>query len=144
MLTLKNHSLTFLLLIIVFQAIAIASASDLRITSVRIYFSNDRPDITVKRNYPLTAHAEMQYTGEGILRGHWEVDGEIFAIVTKTISSGQRVVIESPDSPKIPTFVSGTHKVSFVITSPPERLPFPRATYFVTSDEWEKKGGPQD
>ena len=137
MLMLKNHPLIFMLLAIFFHTAV--GASDLKINSIRIYFSNDRPEITVKRNYPLTAYAEIGYTGVGILQGHWEVDGEFLSNVIKTIPSEKRMVIESPDIPKIPTFVSGTHKVTLIITNPPEIIPFPWATYFVTTDEWKDK-----
>ena len=44
-----------------------------------IYFENDRPEITVKRNYPLRAYAEIEYSGDGLLMGQWEVDGEFLA-----------------------------------------------------------------
>jgi len=134
---LKNHSVIFILITILFHTAV--DASDLKIDRIRIYFSNDRPEITVKRNYPLTAYTEIGYTGVGILQGHWEVDEEILTHVTKTISSDNRVVIESPVIPKIPTFVSGTHKVKFIITNPPEKIPFPWATYFVTTDEWKDR-----
>jgi hypothetical protein len=137
MLMLKNHSL-ILMLFAIFSHTAV-DASDLKINSIRIYFSNDRPEITVKRNYPLTAYADIGYTGVGVLQGHWEVDEEFLTNVTITIPSEKRMVIESPDIPKIPTFVSGTHKVTFIITNPPEKIPFPWATYFVTTDEWKDR-----
>lgn len=137
MLMLKNHTLIFIFFAIFFSTAV--DASDLKIDRIRIYFSNDRPEITVKRNYPLTAYTEIGYTGVGILQGHWEVDEEILTHVTKTISSENRVVIESPVIPKIPTFVSGTHKVTFIITNPPDKIPFAWATYFVTTDEWKHR-----
>ena len=61
MLMLKNQSLIFILFAIFFHTAV--DASDLKINSISIYFSNDRPEITVKRNYPLTAYAEIGYTG---------------------------------------------------------------------------------
>ena len=137
MLTIKNYSLIFTLFAILFSASGYAA--DLKINRINIYFSNDRPEITVKRNYPLTAYAEIGYTGVGVLQGHWEVDEEFLANVIKTIPSEKRMVVESPDIPKIPTFVSGTHKVRLIITNPPEKIPFPWATYFVTTDEWKDK-----
>jgi hypothetical protein len=48
MIMLKNSSLILILLAIFFHTAV--DASDLKINSIRIYFSNDRPEITVKRN----------------------------------------------------------------------------------------------
>ncbi len=133
MLTIKNHALFFLLFAILFSTSG--DAADLKINRITIYFSNDRPDITVKRNYPLKVYAEIGYTGVGLLEGHWEVDEEFLTNVTKTISSGDRLIIESPEIPHVPTFVSGTHKIRFVVTNPSQIIPFPYAIYFVTMDE---------
>jgi hypothetical protein len=133
MLTVKNHALIFILLAILFSTSG--DAADLKINRINIYFSNDRPDITVKRNYPLKVYAEIGYTGVGLLEGHWEVDEEFLANVIKTISSGDRLIIESPENPHVPTFVSGTHKIRFVVTNLSQIIPFPYATYFVTMDE---------
>jgi hypothetical protein len=138
MLTIKNYSLIFLLFAILFSTSG--DAAELKINRINIYFSNDRPEITVKRNYPLKVYAEIGYTGAGILEGHWEADEEFLTNVTRTISSGDRLVIDSPDIPRIPTFVSGTHRVRFVITNPFLVIKFPFATYFVTTDEWENIG----
>lgn len=138
MLTIKNYSLIFMLFAILFSASGYAA--DLKINRINIYFSNDRPEITVKRNYPLKVYAEIGYTGVGILEGHWEADEEFLTNVIKTISSGDRLIIESPAIPRIPTFVSGTHRVRFVITNPSLVIKFPFATYFVTTDEWENIG----
>ena len=110
--------------------------ADLKIKRINIYFSNNRPEITVKRNYPLKAYAEIGYTGVGLLEGYWEVDEEFLSNVKKTISSGDRLIIESPAIPRVPTFVSGTHKVRFVIANPSLAIKFPFAIYFVTTDEW--------
>ena len=63
------------------------------------------------------------------------MDEEFLANVIKTISSGDRLIIESPENPHVPTFVSGTHKIRFVVTNLSQIIPFPYATYFVTMDE---------
>ena len=105
-----------------------------------IYFENDRPEITVKRNYPLKAYAEIEYAGDGLLVGQWEVDGEFLANINMTISSGYRLVIEFPDIPQIPTFVSGTHRIRLVITNPSLGISSPTAIYFVTADAWKESG----
>jgi hypothetical protein len=138
MLTIKNFTLIFMLFAILFSTPG--NAADLKINRINVYFSNARPDITVKRNYPLRVFAEIGYSDIGLLEGYWEVDGEFLASVKKTLSSGDRVIIESPEIPRVPTFVSGTHKIRFVITNPVPKDPLPWAIYFVTTDEWEDTG----
>jgi hypothetical protein len=117
-----------------------SEAAGLKIERMSIYFDNDRPEITVKRNYPLKAYVEVEYTGDGLLLGQWEVDEEFFANINMTISSGYKLVIQSPDIPHIPTFVSGTHSIRLVITNPLPGISFPTAEYFVTVDEWKESG----
>jgi len=117
-----------------------AEGAGLKIEKMSIYFENDRPEITVKRNYPLKAFVEIECSGDGLLVGQWEVDGYFLANINMTISSGYRLLIESPDIPQIPTFVSGTHRIRLVITNPSLGITFPTAIYFVTADEWKESG----
>ena len=139
MIIFKRSSLLIILLIVILIPAA-ADAAGLKIDRIKIYFNNYRPDITVKRNYPLKVFAEIGYTGVGLLEGYWEVDEEFLTNVKRIIASEKTVVIESPEIPQIPTFVSGTHKVQFVITNPSLAIKFPFATYFVTTDEWVDAG----
>jgi hypothetical protein len=136
----KSKNIYLLLLLIAVMVPHAVEGAGLKIERMSIYFDNDRPEITVKRNYPLKAYAEIEYTGDGLLVGHWAVDGEFLANVNMTISSGYRLVIESPDIPQIPTFVSGTHRISLVITNPALGIASPTAIYFVTADEWKGSG----
>src|SRR5271157_4142076 len=131
----------YLILLLAFMMITYAAeGAGLKIERMSIYFDNDRPEITVKRNYPLKAYAEIEYTGDGLLVGQWEVDGEFLANVTMTISSRYKLVLESPDIPQIPTFVSGTHRIRLVITNPSLGSSSPTAIYFVTADAWKESG----
>jgi hypothetical protein len=141
------NRLLFFALLTVFLVPAASDAAGLKIDRIKIYFSNARPDITVKRNYPLKVFAEIGYTGVGLLEGYWEVDEEFLTNVKRIIAAEKTVVIESPEIPKVPTFVSGTHKVRFIITNPSLAIKFPFAIYFVTTDEWtegEKIEGSKD
>jgi hypothetical protein len=133
----KPKNIYLILVLIAIMIPCAAEGTGLKIERMSIYFNNDRPEITVKRNYPLKAYVEIGYSGYGLLIGQWEVDGEFLTHVNMTISSGYRVIIESPDIPQIPTFVSGTHRIRLVITNPSPGLSFPTAIYFVTTDEWK-------
>jgi len=132
--------LLLIILLTVIPVPAVTDAAGLKIDRIKIYFNNGRPDITVKRNYPLKVFAEIGYTGVGLLEGYWEVDEGFLTNVKRMIASENTMVIESPEIPQIPTFVSGTHKVKFVITKPSQPIQFPWATYFVTTDEWKNAG----
>lgn len=117
------------------------AASEFSITRLQLYFENKRAEITVKRNQPsLKVYADIRFTGSGLLRGYWEVDGKRFsADVVQHLVYGRSITIESPNIPALPTFVTGTHIVRFIITSPSMQLPIPEAIYFVTAEEFEKK-----
>ena len=101
----KFKNICLILMLAAIMVPHVAEGAGLKIEKMSIYFENDRPEIAVKRNYPLKTYAEIEYTGDGLLVGHWEVDGEFLANVDMTVSSGYRLLIESPDIPKIPTFV---------------------------------------
>ncbi len=136
----KSKNIYLLLLLAAIMIPSAVEGAGLKIERMSIYFDNDRPEITVKRNYPLKVYAEIEYTDDGLLVGQWEVDGEFLANVNMTISSGNRLVIESPDIPQIPTFVSGTHRIRLVITNPSLGTSSPTAIYFVTTDAWKESG----
>jgi hypothetical protein len=114
------------------------AAAEFSITRLQLYFENQRAEITVKRNQPsLKVFVDIRFTGSGLLRGYWEVDGNRFsADVVMHLVYGRTVTIEAPNIPPIPTFATGTHIVRFVITSPSIELPIPEAIYFVTAEEF--------
>ncbi|MFH1154718.1 MAG: putative Ig domain-containing protein [Pseudomonadota bacterium] len=107
-----------------------------RINSVRLYFENNRPEITIQKNQPLPKLCiEVMHTGAGLIQGFWEVDGKLFSTVTRQIANTGREIICAPVSPTFPTFNPGTHIVRFVITSPENSMDFPEAVYYVLTSE---------
>ena len=110
-----------------------------QINRLRLYFENNRAEITVKRNYPsLKAFAEVRFTGSGLLRAYWEVDGRILSYIYKHLVYGRSVVFETPRIPPLPTFDPGTHFLKFVIVEPEQDIPLPTAIYYVASEEYRK------
>jgi hypothetical protein len=108
------------------------AGAEFRITGTRLFFENNRPEITISRNQPLPElYAEIRHTGTGLLKGYWEVDGKIFSNVFKSIPNVDHTIIRSPSMPFFPTFDPGTHVVRFIITSPQENINFPKVIYFV-------------
>jgi hypothetical protein len=106
----------------------------LDIKRVELYFENNRPEITVAGDaQKLKAFAKITFQSAGLLEGHWEVDGRIISRVSEHLSTGNTVILETPDIPGLPTFDAGTHVVKFVITSSLARVfPLPSILYFVS------------
>ncbi|MFQ5901284.1 MAG: S8 family serine peptidase [Thermodesulfobacteriota bacterium] len=112
-------------------------AADFAIKSLRLYFNNNRAEITIKRNLPsLKAFADISFAGSGLLQGYWEVDGRIISNVQRNLVYGRTLTIVTPDVPPLPAFSTGTHRVKFVITNPQQEITLPEAIYFVTPEEF--------
>lgn len=113
-----------------------SAAGPLSIQRLELSFENKRGEITVKRNRRgLKAFADMKYAGSGLLTGYWEVDGRKLLDVTKNLSFGNSVTLETPDTPDMPTFDTGTHIVRFVPTNPVVGFSLPAALYYVAPGE---------
>ncbi|MCK5100689.1 MAG: hypothetical protein KAR45_21440, partial [Desulfobacteraceae bacterium] len=117
-------------------AIMTQQVSGLVINRIQLYFENNRPEITLKRNQKAPElFVKIDFSGKDYLKGYWEIDGKRRAYVFKHLSRGPSVTFKYPAIPPVPTFNYGTHNVRFVITSPVMNIDFPYAIYFVTSDE---------
>lgn len=109
----------------------------MNITRIELFFDNHRAETTVERNTPgLKAYALIRFSGSGLLQGNWWVDGRIIGTVSRHVSGGQTITLETPDNPSLPTFDPGTHRVRFV-PLPIPGIPVPTALYFVSAGEIE-------
>ncbi|MEW6374316.1 MAG: hypothetical protein AB1502_00810, partial [Thermodesulfobacteriota bacterium] len=116
------------------------ATAEFSITRLQLYFENHRAEITVKRNQPaLKAYADIRFVGSGLLRGYWEVDGRILSHVITHLVYGRSITLESPEIPPLPTFITGTHIVRFIITNPIHTVTPPEAIYFVTAEEFRER-----
>jgi len=107
-----------------------------RFTRMRVYFDNNRPRIVVARSSrDLAASVQINYTGTGLLKGYWEVDGRIIQRVQKHVRFGKSITLTTPTVPPLPTYAEGSHRVRFVVTSPAQGIPFPAAYYDVVEQE---------
>ncbi len=117
---------------------AAAGAADLDIRRVELYFENHRAEITVERNRPgLQASADIKYAGAGLLEGHWEVDGAVFARVSRLLPGGGVETIRTPDAPPLPASNPGTHTVRLVVERPGTVIPLPAMIYYVTPEDYK-------
>lgn len=105
----------------------------LRVRKLRLFFDNKRPEITVKRfTTGLRATAEITYEGSGQIMAYWEVDGRVIAHENLNLIYGQRSIdLKSPQTPALPTFGQGTHRVRLIITNPSMDIDWPVALYYV-------------
>lgn len=113
--------------------ITTAAGASFSITRISLYFDNRRGEITIARNESrLRAFADISFQGTGLLQGYWEADGRILSQVTRYLTYGSVVTLETPRTPPLPTFDTGTHILRFVITSPVPDIGLPQAIYYVT------------
>lgn len=116
-----------------------AGGADFSITRLRLYFKNNRGELTVKRHHKsLKAYADISFVGIGLLQGYWQVDGRLISHVNRHITPGNGITLETPDTPELPTVSPGTHVVTFVLTKPEQNITLPKAIYYVTPDEAKK------
>ncbi len=105
------------------------------INRVELFFENGLTNAVVKRyTKSLKAYVRVNFTGSGILRGHWEVNDGVLYPVAQYIS-GQVVLFETPDVPFLPTFDVGSHILRFVITNPEVNVEIPALVYFIIPEE---------
>ncbi len=135
---------------------------------IEIYFSAGRNDILVRKGTQgLKAYADILFNGTGTLRARWLVaepgaripaaaqstarqtfvpdnifrpdDWRILSYVEKTVTFGDRIVLESPEFPSLPTFITGQHLVRLEIlqdrqTDAQVGIQLPVARYYVEGD----------
>ncbi len=107
-----------------------ASAAGLDIQRLELSFADGRAQATTPRNGKLRAHADLLYSGAGLLEGYWEADGRIIGRISRHLAGNGTVTIPGPAA-RIPTFDPGTHQLRFVVTAPAASFSAPSLIYFV-------------
>ena len=112
-----------------------AAAGALKITSLRLYFEQNRRStiLVEKETKALTGVAEVRFDGSGMLKGYWQVDGRILSRVQQNVFYGKTLVVKTPTIPPLPTYAEGAHSLKFVITEPVDagKSAFSEALYHV-------------
>ena len=120
------------------SSIGVTVGTGFTFTKIRITFLDKTSKKFVKRREKIDgAQVELHYEGAGLLKGYWQVDDRILARVTKSLpfSSGRTITLQLPKVPSLPTHTIGSHRLRFVITNPPMRIPFPQVIYVVTGED---------
>ncbi len=120
------------------SSIAVTVGTGFTFTKIRITFLDKTSKKFVKRNEKIAgAKVELRYEGAGLLKGYWQADDRILARVTKSLpfANGRTITLRLPKVPPLPTHSIGSHRLRFVITNPPMRIPFPQVIYVVTGED---------
>jgi len=115
------------------------------IARIDVLFQNQRTETTVNVNTPdLQVYADVRYNGTGVLKAQWEIlepgglaasGFRILDRMEKFIPFGDRIIIQRPQVPPLPTNVPGEYRVRLRILDPATAVTLPTARYFVEAKE---------
>jgi len=108
-----------------------ATAGPLKIQRIELSFANGFGSTTVSQNDVVTAQAQIRFSGNGVFKAQWLVDGRIIENVYLLLSSGSLLSLPMADSSRLPTFEPGLHEVKLLILQPQTSLKMPIIKYFV-------------
>lgn len=134
----RNALLILVLIALAWGGSRAAAHSAFALSRVELMFQNGRGDITIPLRYPdLRVYAILRFTGTGILRATWKVDGRIVATVLEPVLFGEVLMFVMPRTPPLPTFEPGLHRVTLDVAEPRPAFKLPEITYFVTAEDYE-------
>jgi hypothetical protein len=118
--------------------ISSSATSGFGVTRMALSFDNGAPLRLLSRREPLSAQAEINFTGTGLLQGEWEVAGppstssepfyRTLSQVRQYFAAGASQVLKSP---ALPTDSAGLYYVRFRISDPVPGFEAPVIRYFV-------------
>ncbi|MHC3993827.1 hypothetical protein ACXWTF_03305 [Thiomicrolovo sp. ZZH C-3] len=107
------------------------AASDFALNRIELFFDDHTPRASVAMNDRLNAYAKITFSGSGLLRGYWQVDGRPYPPVSRALSGRESVIVKFSEVQSLPTFNPGSHRVEFVVTSPVPAFAAPYMFYLV-------------
>lgn len=112
-------TLTYLLSIPATYALAENIPNTLAIDNIDIAFQNNKKHITVNKNdEKIRVIARIKFSGSGLIRGYWEIDGKMHTPISQHLTAGNDITLKTPVLPTIPTYTEGIHSVRLIITYP--------------------------
>ncbi|NPA25371.1 MAG: S8 family serine peptidase [Deltaproteobacteria bacterium] len=117
---------------------AITVGTGFTFTKIKLYFDDKTSKKFVKRNARgIGAQVELRYEGAGVLKGYWQADNRILSQVTMDLpfAKSRTITLTLPETPPLPTFAQGSHRLRFVITEPPMDIAFPQIIYIVSGED---------
>ncbi|HHH35494.1 MAG TPA: hypothetical protein ENK48_01530 [Gammaproteobacteria bacterium] len=110
-----------------------ATTGPLRVERIEVAFADGRPDATVPRGAPLSAQAEIRFSGNGVFRARWLLDGGVIAQETLQVTYGP--ILTLPLRAPLATFEPGRHRLVLEIIEPSTPLSPVEVFYFVTASD---------
>lgn len=110
----------------------------LTFTRIQVYFKDHESKLFVKRNQrDIEAAADFRYEGAGLFKGYWQADDRILAQVIKNLpyANNRTFTLKLPAVPPLPTHMTGSHRLRFVITEPSMNITFPEVIYVVAGED---------
>jgi hypothetical protein len=116
----------------------IANAAAFTMTRIAVTFDDQKPPAIVERGSDISAQAELSFTGNGLLKGAWEIAGpnpdgnkpqyRTLINVNQPIAGKDAAVLKGP---KLPTESTGPYLVRLRVVEPALSFETPVATYNV-------------
>ncbi len=101
------------------------------IDRIEITFENGFGSITVDRGARLTARAVVRFSGNGVFRATWLVDGRPLEQVQHLVTYGETLTVEAGRVAPLPTFEPGGHTLTLKVEQPAGAIRAPVVRYFV-------------
>jgi hypothetical protein len=108
-----------------------SSSGALGIKRIDLAFDNGLPQITLNSDDSVFATAIINFSGSGLLRAVWKLDGQIIEQVNIPLSFGSILKLPLSKATKLSTIEVGKHILSLEVQSPAVGLTMPRIQYFV-------------
>lgn len=109
------------------------TAGPLKVNRAEVTFPNKRGDITVPYGAEVKAEATVKFSGNGLFRAAWLVDGRALENVAVTITYGDTLHLDMSGKTVLPAFEPGPHTVTLRVDEP-AGVKAIEARYFVTGE----------
>lgn len=109
------------------------TAGPLKVNRAEVAFPNKRGDITVPYGADVKAEATVKFSGNGLFRAAWLVDGRAVENVAVTITYGDTLHLDMSETTVLPAFEPGPHTVTLRVDEP-AGVKAIEARYFVTGE----------
>jgi len=134
-----NRALKYVVWLTALLMVAGASAATFSISRIALTFGDSKPPVIAERGSDLTVQAEISFSGNGLLKGAWEVAGpnpDANNPQYRTLSNVNQYLVGRDtavlNGPRLPTESTGPYLVRLRVIDPiPSGFDAPVATYNV-------------
>ena len=109
-----------------------SSTGALALERLELAFASGEKSLTVSRHSAITAQANINFRGQGVLQGRWRVNGQVVDQFNVPLHHGNRLTLSTARSTQFPTLDSGQYRIELEILKPQPSFTLPHINYFVT------------